>query len=176
VSHDFGLELFHCQEHFNQVAAHEQVCCKCFCVAYCGREHQRQEWAYHKHACKSTAAQYTSQGWQEFTEHLQLARTRHTGLQESDQYSWLVHCYQMRIDDDMAFGGGNCHGLYDEDYTAESIARDFLIFCKLAVRTKMLPRGWSWSKCMECTGKHQLYAFEKSDAQQLYGSEISSAS
>ena len=33
----------------------------------------------------------------------------------------------MRVDDDMAWGGCNLHGLYDPDHTRETIVLDFLV-------------------------------------------------
>ncbi len=36
------------------------------------------------------------------------------GLTRSQQQEWLVDCYRMRVDDDMCWGGGNLHGLYEE--------------------------------------------------------------
>lgn len=77
----------------------------------------------------------------------------------------------MRVDDDMAWGGGNLHGLYDTDGDKDTIIHDFLIFCKLAVRNKVLPVGWSWSRCLDHAAKLLPYAFEKEDAKEKWGGE-----
>lgn len=148
-----------------------QVCSKCLCVAYCCREHQREDWPRHKAKCKSTAVEYTPEGWANVSATLQAGRKWSVGLPRIKQHNWFIHCYQMRIDDDMVWGGGNLHGLYDPYHTAESVTRDFLVFCKLAVRNRMLPNGWSWRKFLARAGHMLLYAFEKEDAKNLYGSE-----
>jgi hypothetical protein len=50
------------------------------------------------------------------------------------------------------------------------VAEDFLIFCKLAVKSKVLPSSWDWHAFLS---KAQLlpYAFEKSDAKEKWGGE-----
>ena len=60
------------------------------------------------------------------------------------RYEWLVNCYQMRVDDDYAWGG-NLRGLYDSSASGEGpdrvdIARDFYVFCRMAKENGVLPR------------------------------------
>lgn len=77
-----------------------------------------------------------------------------------------------QVDDDYVWGGGdNLHGLYHPSHTAESIVLDFLCFCKLAAWRQLVPRGWNWEKCLVTAGDMLTFAFEKSDAQEEYGSE-----
>lgn len=94
------------------------------------------------------------------------------GLPKEKQYEWFVDCYRMRVDDDYCWGGGHLHGLYNVDgASAGSVVVDFLLFCKLAVARGAVPTPWSWSKCLDVAAKLLMYAFEKSDAQEKWGSE-----
>lgn len=93
------------------------------------------------------------------------------GLSPSKQYEWFVDCYRMRVDDDYAYGGGDVHGLYDPEHDGDSITADFLHFCKLAVLAHVVPQPWDWKACLEKAKKLLGFAFEKSDAQEKYGSE-----
>lgn len=77
----------------------------------------------------------------------------------------------MRADDDYVWGGGHLHGLYDCTGQSTSVAQDFLIFCKLAVYTGEIPANWNWQEFLDIAAAHLHYAFEKSDAQDKYGTE-----
>ena len=89
------------------------------------------------------------------------------GLSVKKRYEWLTDCYRMRCDDDYAWGGGNTHGLYAN----ESVAKDFLIFCRLAKENGVVPSGWDWAAFLAEAAKHLKYAFEKSDAKEKWGGE-----
>lgn len=93
------------------------------------------------------------------------------GLSQTDQYEWFSNCYQMRCDDDYAWGGCNLHGPYLPDVTPESIAKDFQIFCILAHRAKAVPADWDWKSFLKAATNYIPYAFEKSDAKERWGSE-----
>lgn len=93
------------------------------------------------------------------------------GLSTKDQYEWFSNCYQMRCDDDYAWGGCNLHGPYDPDATSTSIADDFLIFCLLAHQVKALPNDWDWKAYLKVAPQFIVFAFEKSDAKERWGSE-----
>lgn len=93
------------------------------------------------------------------------------GLSQKDQYEWFSNCYQMRCDDDYAWGGGNLHGPYDPGATPQSIADDFLVYCLLAHRSKVVPHGWDWPAFLESAAGFVAFAFEKSDAKKRWGSE-----
>jgi len=67
--------------------------------------------------------------------------------------------------------GGNLHGLYDPEANKDTIAEDFLVFCKLAVKHKAIPPGWSWDKLLAKAAELLPYAFEKSDAKEKWGRE-----
>lgn len=75
------------------------------------------------------------------------------------------------MDDDCSWGGGNLHGLYNPDHTADSVILDFFTFCKLAAWRQVVPHGWDWEKFLVTAAGMLLYAFEKSDAKDEYGSE-----
>lgn len=92
-------------------------------------------------------------------------------MSQDKQYEWLVDCYRMRIDDDYAWGGCNFHGRYDPDATTSIVVGDFFVFCKLAVQKGALPMNWKWDKFLDVALRLLPYGFEKSDAQEKYGSE-----
>ena len=93
------------------------------------------------------------------------------GLSKKDQYEWLCNCYQMRCDDDYVYGGCNLHGPYDPDAGPESIAKDFLVFCTLANRAKVFPSDWDMEAFLKVAPEFIVFAFEKSDAKERWGSE-----
>ena len=96
------------------------------------------------------------------------------GLKPEDRYEWLVNCYQMRVDDDYAWGG-NLRGLYDcggGDPDRGDIARDFFVFCRFAKDNGVLPEeGFEWRPLIERAKKLLGFAFEKSDAKERWGAE-----
>jgi len=94
-----------------------------------------------------------------------------SGLSLEDQYEWFSNCYQMRCDDDYAWGGCNLHGPYNPEATPESIAKDFLVYCTLALRAKAIPATWNWETYLKAAPKYIVFAFEKSDARERWGSE-----
>lgn len=93
------------------------------------------------------------------------------GLSTADQYEWLSNCYQMRCDDDYAWGGCYLHGPYNPEATLESIKTDFIAFCLLAKRRGVVPAGWDWSAFLKAAANHVVFAFEKSDAKERWGGE-----
>ena len=94
-----------------------------------------------------------------------------TGLTQKVQYEWFSNCYQMRCDDDYAWGGCHLHGPYDPDATPESIVHDFLVFCTLAKRANTVPQDWDWKAYLKSAPNYIVFAFEKSDAIDRWGSE-----
>ncbi|KAL7436804.1 hypothetical protein ACHAXM_005762 [Skeletonema potamos] len=93
------------------------------------------------------------------------------GPSKKDQYEWLCNCYQMRCDDDYVYGGYNLHGPYNPDATPESIADDFLVFCVLAHRANAFPSDWDMPAFLKVAPNYIIFAFEKSDAKERWGSE-----
>lgn len=99
------------------------------------------------------------------------------GLSADAAYEWFCDCYCMRCDDDAVHGGCDLHGPYDEDPTVENLLLDFLIFVKLAVSRGVIPAPgsmeweWNWDDFVAKAPSHIVYAFEKSDAKEKYGSE-----
>ena len=94
-----------------------------------------------------------------------------SGLSQAEQYEWFSNCYQMRCDDDYAWGGCNLHGPYNPEATPESIATDHLIFCILAHQVSALPKNWDWEAYLKVASQYIVFAFEKSDAKERWGSE-----
>ena len=96
------------------------------------------------------------------------------GLSEAKAAEWLVDSYRMRVDDDEAWGGGYLHGLYNPDNGKLEVLRDFLHFVLLARRHGVIgansTASW-WQQLATQAGKQLGFAFEKSDAQEKYGSE-----
>ena len=93
------------------------------------------------------------------------------GLSPPDLYEWFTNCYQMRCDDDYAYGGCHLHGPYDPEATPSSTRRDFLVFCLLAHRRHVVPPSWDWAACLRVAANFACYAMEKSDAQDRWGGE-----
>uniref|UniRef100_A0A6B2LH16 Uncharacterized protein n=1 Tax=Arcella intermedia TaxID=1963864 RepID=A0A6B2LH16_9EUKA len=100
-----------------------------------------------------------------------LASDWQRGLSVSKRYEWLVDCYRMRVDDECINGGITNGCLYDPDHTKLSVVADFFIFCKLASLRKAIPSQWNWKDFLKVAEGLIPYAFEKSDAQEKYGSE-----
>jgi hypothetical protein len=93
------------------------------------------------------------------------------GLTPPDLYEWLSNCYMMRCDDDYVHGGCYLHGPYDPEKTTASVVRDFQVFCLLANRRGVIPKDWDWAAFLKVAARFAGYAFEKSDAQERWGSE-----
>eukprot|EP00899_Mesostigma_viride_P003385 jgi/Mesvir1/13047/Mv06035-RA.1 len=135
--------------------ANLKACGGCGTVWYCSTAHQKACWKDHKAACKEVQAR----------------RNWAVGLSPASQHEWLVDCYRMRVDDMCAYQG-DLKGLYNPEHTSHSVARDFLVFCKLALRQGVVPlRGWDWVAFLSTAAPLLRYAFEKSDAKEKYGSE-----
>mmetsp|Transcript_1102 Transcript_1102/g.1948 ORF Transcript_1102/g.1948 Transcript_1102/m.1948 type:complete len:246 (+) Transcript_1102:108-845(+) len=96
---------------------------------------------------------------------------RANNLLQKEQYEWFSNCYQLRCDDDYQWGGCYLHGPYLPEATPQSIADDFLIYCVLAHRAKTLPAGWDWRAFLKLASEFVTFAFEKSDAQERWGSK-----
>jgi tetratricopeptide (TPR) repeat protein len=94
------------------------------------------------------------------------------GLDSIKKYEWFVDCYRMRCDDIYAYQG-EFVGIYQAyaDGNKFSVLEDFLVFCKMAVRNKVIPEKWDWKSFIEASLKLLPYAFEKDDAQEKYGGE-----
>jgi hypothetical protein len=152
-------------------------CSACKSVFYCGAEHQKEDWKAHKVVCgqkrdekNSATGQFKNINSKIGSVNMPTAAQWAVGLSSTKQQEWLMDCYRMRIDDDYVWGGTN-RGLYDFDATARSVVADFLLFCKLAVSSGVLPSEWDWKKFLHLANEALMYSFEKSDASEKYGSE-----
>jgi hypothetical protein len=93
------------------------------------------------------------------------------GLDRLAASEWFIDCYRMRLDDEAVYQSV-LRGLYDYDEASPiSIVKDFLMFCKLAVFNSVVHEKWDWELCFRKFGHLLNCAFEKSDAQEKYGSE-----
>jgi len=94
---------------------------------------------------------------------------------------WIVDCYRMRADDDVAWGSMNFHGLYEIGMSSPSdshtkafiIVKDFLKFFKLGIRNEVIPPSkFNFALCIGYFAPNLLvYAFEKEDAKIKWGRE-----
>jgi hypothetical protein len=147
--------------------ASRMLCSCCKSVHYCSKDHQRENWPVHKLRCKSSEAARSATGDRPGAlDPAAWAR----GLAGDAMYEWFIDCYRMRLDEDYALRG-DLHGLYGADGNAKTVIKDFLVFCKMALRRKALPPSWSWESLLKMVPEHLGYAFEKSDAEEKYGSE-----
>ena len=137
-------------------------CSACKLVYYCCKDHQKKHWKEHKKKCKKKKKKKKENPPKSRVDWA-------NGLGNNEKYEWLSNCYQLRCDDDYAFGGCYLHGPYDPNATALSNSGDFLIFCLLASRANVLPAQWDWREFLNVASKHVFYAFEKSDAQERWG-------
>jgi hypothetical protein len=147
-------------------AAHSR-CAGCNEAKYCSRACQKADWKRHKKECKSKKKKKEKPSSGTVGARAAWA----CGLNSADQYEWLSNCYMMRCDDDYAWGGCNLHGPYDPDATAISNGKDFLVFCLLAAWRGVVPASWDWPAFLGVASQFVCFAFEKSDAQERWGSE-----
>ena len=152
-----------CQE------ASSQRCSQCKCAYYCSKDHQKSHWKHHKKTCASKA-----NGDHEGSSNFSIPSVFGLGswfdsISPTDHYEWLTNCYMLRCDDDYAFGGCYLHGPYNPDADVNSITEDFLCFCLLAKRNKVIPQNWNWAAFLKAAGKWAGFAFEKSDATERWG-------
>lgn len=65
-----------------------------------------------------------------------------SGLRQKFASEWLVDCYRMRIDEEYVWRGGDLRGLYALHAgggSRDMVEKDFLLFCKLAVKNGVIP-------------------------------------
>jgi len=168
-------------------------CGRCKSVYYCSHDHQKAHWKQHKKTCLEnrknsvlvTTIDSSSGKIHSVTPNNVSASQAYVlgnchgmpmyagswfdHIAPADHYEWLTNCYQLRCDDDYAWGGCYLHGPYDPDADVNSITEDFLCFCLLAKRNNMLPQNWNWSAFLKAAGKWAGFAFEKSDAIDRWG-------
>jgi hypothetical protein len=86
----------------------------------------------------------------------------------------MYHAVQNNHKNDICLGVWLLHvvtGLYNPEATKDTIIKDFLVFCKLAVNHGVVPPGWDWSAFLSKAAGLLGYAFEKEDAKDKWGGE-----
>eukprot|EP00438_Fugacium_kawagutii_P006610 Skav212989 [mRNA] locus=scaffold423:216705:219544:- [translate_table: standard] len=97
-----------------------------------------------------------------------------SGLRQKFASEWLVDCYRMRIDEEYVWRGGDLRGLYALHASGggrDMVEKDFLLFCKLAVKKGVIPAAWNWGDFLLTAKKLLRFAFQKSDAHEKYETE-----
>lgn len=154
-------------------------CGACKAIFYCCKDHQKEDWKNHKPNCTGPTKK-PSKPTPSFTFQQVppggLAMPQPTSWSQgfpspNKMYEWFVDCYRMRVDDDYAWGGGNCHGIYNPERTKDDVIADLLIFAKLSMKNNVIPQDWSWQSFFDQALRLVPYAFEKSDAKEKYGGE-----
>ena len=162
-------------------AAENGRCSQCKLVDYCSKDHQKADWARHKPECLAASEApmpVAPAGHWAMDTPLSLSTSAgpppnawSIGLSPHMQREWLVDCYRMRLDDEMAWQNSIRPGsLYDQS-GAGGIAQDFLVFCCLAKRKSALPNNWSWPEFLDVAAGLLAFKFEKNDAKIKYGGE-----
>ena len=158
-------------------AADQSLCSQCKLVNYCGKEHQKEDWARHKPECLAAsetpipvapagvwAMDKPPLGWGVPPP----PHAWYMGLNPHMQREWLVDCYRMRLDDELVWQNNIRPGsLYDQS-GAREIAQDFLVFCCLVRRKGVLPENWIWSQFLDVAAELLAFKFEKADAKIKY--------
>ena len=174
-------------------AADQSLCSQCKLVNYCGKEHQKEDWARHKPECLAAsetpipvapaghwAMDKPPLGWESYTRWWVTTDLSNQpppphawsmGLSPHMQREWLVDCYRMRLDYELVWQNNIRPGsLYDQS-AAREIAQDFLVFCCLVRRKGVLPESWIWSEFLDVAAELLAFKFEKADAKIKYGGE-----
>mmetsp|Transcript_41369 Transcript_41369/g.69199 ORF Transcript_41369/g.69199 Transcript_41369/m.69199 type:complete len:268 (-) Transcript_41369:348-1151(-) len=144
-----------------------KLCSKCKLARYCGHDCQASAWKTHKKECKKA----TQEGAAAERFVVPGNATWANGLSPDKQYEWLCDCYRMRMDDAYCWGGGELRGVMNPEATPESVSTELFVFCKLAVKNKVVPPHWNWEAFLAKAIGLVIYAFEKSDAKEKYGRE-----
>jgi hypothetical protein len=129
-----------------------KICSRCKIIYYCSTEHQKQDWKTHKNVCKPIWATWA------------------IGLSKKEQAEWLIDCYRMRIDD-IYVNTGDLLGHYNPNNSAKDIFIDFLLFNVLSEKRLAFPDEFDFKSYFSFAKKGLFFTFEKSDAQDKYGSE-----
>ncbi|KAJ3374573.1 hypothetical protein GGF31_007351 [Allomyces arbusculus] len=82
---------------------------------------------------------------------------------------WFVDCFRLRMDDDADWAQCEYHSVYFRPPLAT--VHEFLVFCTLAVERGVAPPYLPWPLVLAEANKMLVFAFEKSDAAEKYGSE-----
>ncbi|KNE64928.1 hypothetical protein AMAG_10593 [Allomyces macrogynus ATCC 38327] len=94
---------------------------------------------------------------------------RWTDMTPDEAAEWFVDCFRLRMDDDAVWAHCKYHNVYFRSPLAT--VREFLVFCTLAVERDVAPPYLPWPLVLAKANKMLVFAFEKSDAAEKYGSE-----
>ena len=84
------------------------------------------------------------------------------GLTRDEQYAWLCDCYGLRVVDRSK--RGQFVGILAKDATVETVCRDFLVFCRLAMQSMTVPKKWNWHKFLLASLDEIRFPVETTDS------------
>lgn len=80
------------------------------------------------------------------------------GLSDERQHNWLCACFLKRALE--GHGLGKSVGILDPEATPESVARELLVFCRMAKATGAIPLSWNWTAYFAAVARHITYPLE----------------
>ena len=107
---------------------------------------------------------------------LQVANMTPENFSLKDEAVWFVDSFCLRVEDIYCFTG-DLIGIYgcqadhmDDKRAAGRLFKEFLVYCKLAVKSGALkgPRPWDWKATLDYAAESLMYAVEKSDITEKY--------
>ena len=158
-------------------------CGRCKAAYYCSTDHQKVDWRGHKKSCQKVKTARSENKENNKNAEPRIRSSPRPFDEESpsgwmksvpanDHYEWLSNCYQLRCDDDYAYGGCYLHGPYDPEGNARTIEQDFMAFCLMAKRTRVVPANWNWAGFLARAGNWVGFALEKSDVVERWGAFV----
>ena len=91
---------------------------------------------------------------------------------DTAKYDWFIDVYLLRLDDEFVHRGTE-RGAYIANISNDQVARDFWVFCELAVQHKMVPSDWDWKVFLEHCKDYVAFGREKKDVANTWDNVIS---
>ena len=88
-------------------------------------------------------------------------------IDQDSKYKWFLNCYCLRLNDD--FDHGYKRGVYADDLSEDDMAKDFMIFCSLAVKHCVIPVLWDWNHLYEDASIALYLDYSQSEAVEDWG-------